>query len=148
MKKFLQLIIFFILLLKNELLFAQWSTDPNNTLIVGYGLDPQICSDSTGGCYITYGAGYPAKLFLHRFNKYGYQPWGDRKEITGELDEQNNAKIIDDGECGIIISYGDRVLYNTYRLRVQKVDSIGNFIWGPNGQKVSLVDTSQSVGIH
>ncbi len=33
---------------------AQWSTDPNNNLIVGYGLDPHICSDSAGGCYITY----------------------------------------------------------------------------------------------
>ena len=59
-------------------LFSQWSNDPNNNLIVGYGQDPHICSDSAGGCYIIYNyetTWYPQKLALERFDKYGYKPW-------------------------------------------------------------------------
>ena len=90
---------------------AQWSTDPNNNLIVGYGLDPHICSDSAGGCYITYdyeNIYYPRKLGLERLDKYGYKPWGTLKQIFGELPQQYRAKIIEDGEGGVIISYIDR----------------------------------------
>ena len=64
-----------IVILFAESLQAQWSTDPNNNLIVGYGLDPNICSDSAGGCYITYdynSTSYPRWLALERLDKYGY----------------------------------------------------------------------------
>ncbi len=47
-----------VLFLSSIELFPQWSTDPNNNLIVGYGLNPELCSDSAGGCYITYEAGW------------------------------------------------------------------------------------------
>ena len=137
------LIIISVLLLNGINLYSQWSTEPNNNLVIGYGLNPELCSDSAGGCYITYEVGYPSKLYLHRVDKYGYQPWGDKRIIAGELDEQSNAKIIEDGEGGVIVSYGDRIMFDSYRLRVQKVDSNGNFLWGPTGFRVSIVDTIQ-----
>jgi hypothetical protein len=119
-------------------LFPQWSIDPNNNLIVGYGLNPELCSDTAGGCYITYEVGYPSELYLHRLDRYGYQPWGDKRIIAGDLDEQRDAEIIEDGEGGIIVSFGDRIMYEHTQLRVQKVDSNGNFLWGPTGVKPSL----------
>jgi hypothetical protein len=64
----------FFIFTSNFNLYPQWSNDPNNNLIVGYGLNPELCSDSAGGCYITYEAGYPAELYLHRVDMYGYQP--------------------------------------------------------------------------
>ena len=82
---------------------------------------------------------------MHRVDKYGYRPWSDKIIIAGELDEQSNAKIIEDGEGGVIVSYGDRIMFDTYRLRIQKVDSNGNFLWGQTGIRVSVVDTGQSV---
>jgi hypothetical protein len=133
-----------ILLLATNLQ-AQWSNDPNNNLMIGYGLNPELCSDSNGGCYIIYEAGYPAELFLHRIDEYGYQPWGDKRIISGELEEQMSAKIIEDGEGGVMVSYGDRILFNSFRLRVQKVDSNGNFLWGSTGVRVSVTETRQSV---
>ena len=142
--KILILTLFFIFTSSFNL-FPQWSTDPNNNLVIGYGLNPELCSDSAGGCYITYEAGYPAELYLHRVDKYGYQPWGDKRIIAGELEEQKSAKIIEDGEGGVIVSYGDHILHDSYRLRIQKVDSSGNLLWGSTGQRVSLVDTGQSV---
>jgi hypothetical protein len=141
---------FFILIfLSSFTLHAQWSTDPNNNLIVGYGLDPHICSDSAGGCYITYdyeNIYYPRKLALERLNKYGYKPWGTLKQILGESPQQYRAKIIEDGEGGAIISYIDRYenLPNwTERVRVQRVDSSGNFLWGQTGIRVALNTINQ-----
>ena len=130
---------------------AQWSNDPNNNLIVGYGLDPHICSDNAGGCYVTYdyeNIYYPRKLALERLDKYGYKPWGTLKQIIGESPEQSGAQIVEDGEGGVIVSYKDR-LENlpswTQRIRVQRVDSSGNFLWGQAGIKVTLDEINQSL---
>jgi len=130
-------------------LFPQWSTDPNNNLIVGYGQDPKICSDSAGGCYITYNyetTFYPQKLAVERLDKYGYKPWGDKKQILGELPEQWQAEIIEDGEGGVIVSYQDNEVIGfdyVTRVRVQKVDSAGNFLWGQIGVRVTQSETNQ-----
>jgi hypothetical protein len=148
MKKFI--CSFFVLLFLPCILFPQWSTDANINLIVGYGQDPKICSDSAGGCYITYAYGtlsYPQKLAVERLDKYGYKPWGTLKQILGELPEQWQAEIIEDGEGGVIVSYQDNEEnwpYSTTRVRVQKVDSAGNFLWGQTGIRVSLETTNHS----
>ena len=132
-------------------IFPQWSTDPNNNLIVGYGLDPNICSDSTGGCYVTYdyeSLSYPRKLAVERLNKYGYKPWGTLKRILGELSGQSKAEITEDGEGGVIVSYEDRLenLPSWYaNIRVQRVDSNGNFLWGQTGVRVTLEEINQGL---
>ncbi|MEJ2104647.1 MAG: hypothetical protein P8X47_08740, partial [Ignavibacteriaceae bacterium] len=141
--------LFILMILSAFTLNAQWATDPNNNLIVGYGLDPHICSDSTGGCYITYdynSTSYPRWLALERLNKYGYKPWGTLKQILGELPEQSHAQIIEDGEGGVIVSFEDYELNwpsYTSRIRVQNVDSNGNFLWGTTGVKVTLDEMNQ-----
>jgi hypothetical protein len=132
---------------------SQWSTDPSNNLIIGYGLLPEIASDSAGGCFITYeqGTTYPRHLILERLNRYGYKPWGTGKQITGVFPERSGAKIVSDGNNGVIISYLDVVLTGdphnlqaTSRLRVQRVDSSGNFLWGADGVRVTDSETEQS----
>jgi hypothetical protein len=131
---------------------AQWSNDPNNNLIVGYGLNPKICSDSAGGCYITYEfgtTGYPRQLCAERLDKYGYKPWGNKKQIFGELEEQWQAEIIEDGEGGVLISYEDDEFippfYYTVRIRVQRVDSSGELLWGQTGVRVTTEELNHGV---
>ena len=149
MKKIFILLIFILLSLVE--LFSQWSTDPNNNLIVGYGLDPHICSDSAGGCYITYdyeNIYYPRKLAIERIDKYGYKPWGAKKQILGELPEQWQAEITEDGQGGVIVSYIDRYVNLPSwfeRVRVQRIDSSGNFLWGPTGVRVTLEEINHSL---
>lgn len=149
MKNFLLVILLFIV--SGLKLFPQWSNDPNNNLIVGYGLDPHICSDSAGGCYITYDyhtTSYPRWLAVERLDKYGYKPWGINKRILGESPEQSEAEIIEDGEGGVIVSYIDRyenLPYWTQRVRVQRVDSNGNFLWGPTGVRATLEEINQGL---
>jgi Secretion system C-terminal sorting domain len=133
-------------------IYNQWSTDPNNNLVVGYGLLPEICSDSSGGCYITYEQNtvYPKQLILERLNRYGNKPWGSGKRIFGEFEEQCNAKMVEDRQCGVIVAYLDAQETGTpenikriTRLCVQRVDSNGNFLWGATGIRVSLSETNQ-----
>ncbi|MCZ7614444.1 MAG: hypothetical protein M5T52_13145 [Ignavibacteriaceae bacterium] len=144
------LLVIILIIITGIKLFSQWSTDPNNNLIVGYGLDPHICSDSAGGCYITYdyhSTAYPRWLAIEKLDLYGYKPWGINKRILGESPEQSGAEIIEDGEGGVIVSYIDRyenLPYWTQRVRVQKIDSNGNFLWEPTGVKVTLDEINQS----
>jgi hypothetical protein len=151
MMKNILLQITFLTLTLTSYSYSQWSTDPNNNLIVGYGLDPHICSDSAGGCYITYEygtTGYPRKLGVERLDNYGYKPWGTLKQILGELEEQWMAEIVEDGQGGVIISYSDdiQVWPNfTYRVRVQRVDSAGNLLWGQTGVRVTTEELNHGV---
>ncbi|MFN3873099.1 MAG: T9SS type A sorting domain-containing protein [Ignavibacterium sp.] len=79
-------------------------------------------------------------------DKYGYKPWGINKRILGESPEQTEAEIIEDSEGGVIVSYIDRyenLPYWTQKVRVQRVDSSGNFLWGATGIKVTLDEINQ-----
>ena len=155
MKKFIVTLAPLLIVLSSVPSYAQWSTDPSDNLIVGYGLLPEICSDSAGGCYITYDQNttYPRHLILERLDRYGYKPWGSGKQMTGLFHEQSGAKIVEDGHSGVIVAYGDLeelldsldFTHITSRLRLQRVDSSGNFLWGTNGITVSLTDTNQWV---
>lgn len=147
----LLLITILVLIICSNSLLPQWSNDPNNNLIIGVGWDPHIVSDSAGGCYITYNYGsfYPQKLAVERLDKYGYKPWGTKKQILGELPEQWQAEIIEDGEGGVIVSYEDNQVVGTdftSRVRVQKVDSNGNFLWGQTGVRVTTEETNHGIG--
>jgi hypothetical protein len=132
-----------LILISSLNLFPQWSNDPNNNLIIGYGWDPHIVSDSSGGCYVTYNyeSFYPQKLAVERLDKYGYKPWVDKIQILGEKPEQWQAEIVEDCEGGVIVSYQDNEVIGTdyiTRVRVQRVDSNGNFLWGQTGVRVSV----------
>ena len=129
---------------------AQWSTDPNNNLIVGYGLLPELCSDSAGGAYIAYenSTTYPRTIELRRLNRYGYQPWDSARQIRGLLPQSSNARITEDGRNGVLIVFSDVYWFGPEqpvieRLRVQRVDSSGNILWGPNGVRVTLSETNE-----
>jgi hypothetical protein len=148
MNKVIFLVILFLVPSAN--LFSQWSTDPNNPLFVAMGWDPKIVSDNTGGCYITYNyeSFNPQKLAVERLDRYGYKPWGVKKQISGELPEQWQAEIIEDGEGGVIVSYQDNDESNwpylKYRVRVQRIDSSGNLLWGTTGQRVTTTEVNHA----
>ncbi len=150
MKKLIQS--FYFLILFPSYLLAQWSNDPNNNLIIGYGWDPHIVSDSAGGCYVTYNYGsfYPQKLAVEKLDLFGYKPWGTKKQILGELPEQWQAEIVEDGQGGVIISYEDNEVIGTdyiTRVRVQRVDSNGNFLWGQTGVRVSVEEKTHGAQV-
>jgi hypothetical protein len=129
-------------------LYPQWSNDPNVNLYVGTGIKTEACSDSAGGCYVVYESGPSKQLSVRWFDKYGYQPWGWKKIIQGEYPEQWQSKSIDDGEGGVIVSYEDMLDNIPYeyktRIRVQRINKAGTFLWGQTGVRVSLEEINQS----
>jgi hypothetical protein len=135
-------------LLLSRGLNAQWSTDPTQNLIIGYGANPESCGDYAGGCYVTYenSIGYPTELVLERLNRYGYKAWTSPRFIAGELQDQRFVQIAEDGVGGALVAFSDDSippLGGTFRLRVQRIDSSGNFLWGQTGVRVSLSETNQ-----
>jgi hypothetical protein len=145
-KEMNRLLLISVLLLSTT--HAQWSTDPTQNLIVGYGANPELCSDGAGGCYVTYenSIGYPTQLVLERINRYGYKAWPNPRFIAGELEDQRFARITEDGYGGVIIAYQDDEFFQIggiWRIHVQRVDSSGNLLWGPTGVRASVSETPQ-----
>lgn len=132
---------------------AQWSHDPANNLIVGYGLLPEICSDSAGGAYITYenATAYPRKIALRRLNRFGYQAWSSARLIQGIWPESRLAKIAEDGRNGALIGFTDIIVTGQFTIdsrgRVQRVDSNGNLLWGPTGTRVTLAENNHGISV-
>jgi hypothetical protein len=153
MKRTLFTFLLFSVLLANtrEYSSAQWSTDPHSPLIVDYGLNPRLTSDSTGGCYVTYEqyTSYPRSLFIQRLNRLGEKPWGVAKRIWGVLPEQRSAQLCEDGFAGVIIAYLDLLLKPSNPsdqatvVRVQRIDSTGRSLWDSAGVSVTVGDTLQ-----
>ncbi len=131
---------------------SQWSTNPANNLIVGYGVSPEVCSDGSGGCYITYehNTGYPHQLVLHRLNAFGQSPWRSEVRLRGSHPDQSSARICSDGQSGVIAAYHDFEFIGGTpenpevidRLLVQRVDSGGVLLWPISGVRVSVQETN------
>jgi hypothetical protein len=128
---------------------AQWSTDPLNPLIVGFGLNSEICSDSNGGLFVAYenSSTFPRRIEVCRLNRYGYQTWSSPRFVVGERAQSAVAGIVADGCGGVIVTYRDEDLVMPpglllSRVRAQRIDSSGTFLWGALGVRVSTVEFS------
>ena len=128
---------------------AQWSTDPSDNLIIGYGGSPQICSDSAGGAYVTFENGTPQMIALQRVNSQGYLPWAGPRTLQGILMETSYAYLAADGHNGVIVAFEDIQRLGGFppryiiRVRAQRVDTAGNLLWGPAGVRVSVAEQNQ-----
>ncbi len=137
------------LVLAAESVHAQWTSSPSTPLFVDSGLLPEVCSDSSGGCYISYEVStvYPRQLFLRRLTLWGYGAW-NRVQLLGNFPSQEGAKVIADRTGGAIVAYLDyyssQLSGGAVRLRIQKVDSSGHYGWDSAGVRASTRDTSQS----
>lgn len=135
---------------------AQWSTNyKSNLQITDWSRYPiSAASDGQGGVFIsinkdifdTTDAESYAYLFL--IDKYGYKKWNEPIHL-GQRDWQDKVELIEDGSGGVIAGIrdldvtwvGNRRLAD-YKIRVQKIDSNGNKLWG-NGVLVSTDTTDQ-----
>lgn len=122
---------------------AQWSTNPSNPLQVStFGLNPVACTDGEGGAYVFW-TNIPNILGM-KLDRYGYLQWANYVEIPGPGDRRSNPKLISDGFGNAIMGYSEQMGVDTasgliiYKLKVQKIDSLGNLLWGGEGQLVAL----------
>jgi len=155
MKYFKVYVLIYFSLLIN--VFGQWSTDLNTNLqITDWSRLPlSAASDGTGGLYIALNRDeepYPKyQSYLFKLNKYGYSEWSEPIHI-GTEEWQDKVELIEDGYGGVIAGIRDLNLIEfdgfymvwDYKIRVQRIDSLGNKLWG-DGVLVSIDTTDQYV---
>ncbi|PIQ10310.1 MAG: hypothetical protein COW71_03100 [Ignavibacteriales bacterium CG18_big_fil_WC_8_21_14_2_50_31_20] len=155
--------IILIILLAN-IVFAQWSTTPENPLqITDWGHIGDACTDGDGGIFIAIQAplAYPPwvqTLWVQRVDKYGNIKWDYPQRIEGHdiTIGYNTTKIIKSEKGSAIVVYSEAVdtigflpapTYQPvfrYHIYANKIDSLGNLLWGEKGIKIIEVDTAQA----
>lgn len=137
-----------------SLLHAQWLTTPDSSLLIGYGLFPEIVSDEDGGAIVAFEATTPSNeqvIKVKRVDKFGYLQWNGFSGVIagGTGDEQHEHSIWEDGSGGVFVAFEDRTcdpdcgiptatIFS--KVRVQQIDHAGNKLWG-DGIAVTLTDS-------
>ncbi|MFQ5605059.1 MAG: T9SS type A sorting domain-containing protein [bacterium] len=125
--------------------FSQWSTDPTQNLKVASGaINPQICTDGSGGCYIAWETGAPPNrrlLRIQRLDRFGFIQFPEQglPIRIGEFD-QANLMLFEDGVGGAIVVFNELVqVADTLRAVVfaQRFDSTSGRVWGDSAVVVS-----------
>ena len=93
-----------------------------------------------------------SKVYLQRVDRYGYVLW-DPPILIGELGnfQAGYARVVDDGTGGALVGYDELIPVDTSgiyviwegKVKVQRVDSLGNTLWEEGGVRVSLDSTDQ-----
>lgn len=139
---------------------AQWSTDPTQNLQVSnFGIFVDACEDGNGGAFIAWrtptNTGIDVTVWMQWVDRYGYVRWAQPLQVLGQGDGQSDQQIIYSGNNTAIIAFGDRFdkgphpiipgyrLYKS-RLTLNKVDTMGNFLWGSTGI-TATIDTSHNL---
>jgi len=141
-------ILFFFLLFPLFAANAQWSNDPYQNTIVAYqAYDPQMVSDGAGGAIIVWWSSSDYGLHAQRLDKYGYARWGNNGVFVGGIGwyQGENFGVCENGNGGCVVSFADVYgLYPPYyysRLYAQRIDSLGNRLWGNVGIQVCGLDS-------
>ena len=128
---------------------AQWSNDPyENTLVADYAREPLMVSDGSGGAIIAFQSYHDSSIYAQRVDKFGYKRWGEygvRAAIGHQIYQSYTFDLCEDDNGGCYMSIVDYVtLYPYYytQLIVQRIDSLGNRLWGDSGSVVCDLDSN------
>jgi hypothetical protein len=128
MRKYLIYIIFSF-----ATLCAQWSATPEENLQVStFGQNPVASSDGAGGAYAFWTTSN--NLWGRRIDRYGYLTT-DYIEIPGDGIRRSDPKLLSDGQNNVFVAYREIVridtaeMLNVWKLKVQKLDTLGHFLW-------------------
>jgi hypothetical protein len=132
---------FFILLLLNNCLNAQWSSNPstNNPICTASFTQeyPAITSNGSGGAIITWQdlrSNSYYDIYAQLINSGGVIVWtSNGVAISTADDEQQYPAIISDGTGGAIITWQDRRNGTDWNIYAQRINSEGAVQWTANG---------------
>jgi hypothetical protein len=128
-------------------LHAGWTIDGAPVFTRG-GVEsmPRICSDGAGGAIIVCieSSFYPPRIYAQRINELGRARWAvNGVQISFSENSTNRPRIAADGSGGAIIVWEDYYDSVTFDLYAQRVDSLGNLLWNPDGVPVSTAHDDQ-----
>ena len=139
----------------------QWNENGVAVCIAdNYQKSLQICSDNASGVIIIWedyrnseDKGYPnynsSDIYTQRINASGNIQWNENGiVICDALDYQGSPKICSDGDGGVIIIWRDRRSGEYGNdAHAQRIDSLGNILWEPNGIFLSNVTSYMGYNI-
>ncbi len=112
-------------------------------------LNPRVQSDNKGGVFVTWqdhrnGMNYD--VYAQRVGPTGTLLWGSTaKQVCNATGTQNNPKIDPDSASGgVIIAWTDDRNGLTSDIYAQRMDSLGNLMWGAAGVAVCTATSNQS----
>ena len=125
---------------------VQWTT--NGVAVCsasGYQTGPAICSDGSGGAFITWwdrrNEG-PDGIYVQRINGSGVAQWTANGVII--CDQNVIAPVIAyDGNGGAVVAWQDSRNLGVANVYAQRIDGSGNTHWTSNGLKISNAAGSQ-----
>ncbi|MDZ7269093.1 MAG: hypothetical protein ONB48_15290 [candidate division KSB1 bacterium] len=132
---------------------AQWSSNPSQNLkVAGGGINPEICIDGCGGCFIVWETGTVGNrrlLRMQHLNRYGYKSFPETgiPLASGEFDQSTPFFLTYGGEgTAIVLFYDTRFLASKFvaRTLVQRVDTTGTLLWGTSAIRPTQSDSSQT----
>ncbi len=135
------LCIFFIILISNGISLAQWSSNIDEPIGIGLGIQPQLVSSSDGSLYIAWLTDGDYQVRLQKFDRYGNPIFEEGGlVISNNLNSSwiavYHLNIAIDGDNNAIISTVDQRSGN-WEVYLYKVDGEGNMIWGDDGIAIS-----------
>ena len=128
-------------------LHAGWTIDgaPICTSM-GDEMQPRVCSDGTCGAIVMWREGrfYPPRIFAQRVSELGRRRWveeGVQLSVAGR--SCFNSGIVADGAGGAIVVWEDAFQDDPSDLVAQRVDSLGNLLWGATPVSVCAAANDQ-----
>lgn len=113
---------------------------PSVLMSTATAIQPQAVPDASGGTFIVFLKKIEPNrsvLMAQHFDVQGQRQWvsgGIRASLRPS--SQSNPRIVYDDMSGMIVAWRD--IYNeASELRMQRVDSQGNLLWGPEGVRVT-----------
>jgi predicted lipoprotein with Yx(FWY)xxD motif len=126
---------------------SQWA--PNGVMICGlsgnqYG--PKLVPDGEGGVVIAWDESQSQNVYAMRVRSDGTLLWTvGGVAVTAAAYDQQNCKIVSDGEGGAIIAWQDIRNASDYDIYIQRMDGGGNALWTTDGVALCLAADHQFI---
>lgn len=144
------IIIIFFLVLANQCVYAQWSSNPtiNNAVcnFAGSQTNVQVVNDGAGGAICTWvdtrnGA---QDIYAQRIDVNGSLQWNtDGIAICNAVSDQYSPKLASDGAGGAIIAWYDNRAGN-YDVYAQRINASGVVQWAADGVAITTQPGNQN----
>jgi len=114
--------------------------------VSGSKVEPQICSDSTGGAIITWvdSRSTNSSVYGQSVNSSGDLQWAANgvpiSTVTGYM---GTVQICSDGTDGVIITWQDERSFGNRDIYAQRINSTGDVLWTTNGEAICVANGYQ-----
>lgn len=126
---------------------VQWITNGVPICTVsGSKVEPQICSDSTGGAIITWvdSRSTNNSVYGQSVNSSGDLQWAaNGVPISTTTGYMGTVQICSDGTDGVIITWQDERSFGNRDIYAQRINSTGDVLWTTNGEAICVANGYQ-----